>query len=204
MNKEDMQQVSFEELWSVLSGSTEFGQDELIEMLSVQDDDGKDFYIYHRNKAFCVPLHKIREFFTAHSKPIPPMSKDQELVYLREKVKKLQDEAEEFQATGKVSRPAPDEPEEDTKVAEEAPVDDIGSKVVDGVEKGEFKTIPPKRDESIPPHGQREKKSLKEIRADLAKELKDVKPPKEKVTGSAVSRDIPDREAQVDSLLKKK
>jgi len=195
MNKENMQQVSFPELWSVLSGSTEFGQDELIEMLAVQDDDEKDFCIYHRNKAFCVPLHKIREFFTKHAKPIPPMTKDQELIYLRQKVKKLQDEAEAFQAGEKVARPAPDEtevsakePEEDTKLAEEAPA----------------KVAPPQRDESIPPPHLRKKQSLKEVRADLAKELKNAPLPKEKVTDSAQPSDVKDREEMVDNLLKKK
>jgi len=195
MNKEQMQQVSFPELWSTLSGSTDFGQDELIEMLSLQDDNEKDFCIYHRNKAFCVPLHKIREFFATHSKPIPPMSQDQELKYLREKVKKLQAEAEEFQAGERVARPASDEtevatkePEEDTKLAE-----DIPSKVT-----------PPQRDELIPPAHLREKKSLKEVRADLAIELKDAKAPKKKVTDLAQPKDVKDREGIVDNLLKKK
>lgn len=196
MNKEDMQQVSFEELWSELSGSTSFGQDELIEMISLQDDNAKDFCIYHRHKAFCVPLHKIREFFTRHTKPVPPMTKDQELVYLREKVKKLQDEAEAFQAADKVSRPASDEPEALEKLENPlpddlpSPEDDLGSKVVDGVEKGELKVVPPKRDESIPPAHLREKKSVKEIRAELALELKDAKLPKKKVTESAKPKDI--------------
>ena len=207
MRNEDMQQVSPDELLSQLSGSSDFGKDELIEMFAHQDDNNKDFCIYHRHKAFCVPLHKIREYFTRYKKPVPPMTKDQELLYLREKVKKLQDEAEASQAGDQIARPAPDvpdEPEEDTKVAEEVPVDDIGSKVVDGVEKGELKVAPPQRDESIPPPDMREKKSLKEIRADLAKELKDKPLPKEKVTGSAVPSGVKDREAEVDSLLKKK
>ena len=43
MEKENFTTVSFEELWSELSGSTQFGQDELIEMISLQDDDNKDF-----------------------------------------------------------------------------------------------------------------------------------------------------------------
>lgn len=193
MEKENFTNVSFEELWSELSGSTRFGQDELIEMLSLQDDDGKDFYIYHRHKAFCVPLHKIREFFTRHTKPVPPMTKDQELKYLREKVKKLQDEAEASRGMDKIARPAPDvpdEPEEDTKVAEEIPADDVGSKVVDGIETSKLKVSPPKRDEDIPPPDQREKKSLKEIRADLAKELQDVKPAKKKLMDNAIPKDI--------------
>jgi len=191
MNKEEFTIVSFEELWSELSGSTKFGQDELIEMISLQDDQEKDFYIYHRHKAFRVPLHKIREFFTRHTKPVPPMTKDQELKYLREKVKKLQDEAEAFQAEGKLSKPAPDEPEpveEDAELREPSGSDvaSDNSAAVDPV-----KPIPPKRDESIPPPGQREKQSLKEIRADLAKELKNVKTPKRKVTDSAQPKDIP-------------
>jgi len=184
MNKENMIQVSFEELWAQLKGSTSFGQDEIIEMLAVQDDDGKDFFIYHRNKAFCVPIQKIREFFTRHEKPVPPMTRDQELVYLRAKVKKLQDEAEAFQGMDKIARPAPDEtealaeePEEDTRVAEEAPV-------------LEEKPIPPKRDESIPAPHERKKQSLKEVQATLAKELKDTKLPKKKVTDSAKPKDI--------------
>ena len=129
------------------------------------------------------------------SKPIPPMSKDQELDYLRKKVKKLQDEADEFQAGERVARPASDETEvpakkaeEDTKLAE-----DIPSKVT-----------PPQRDELIPPAHLREKKSLKEVRADLAAELKDAKAPKKKVTDGAQPKDVKDREAIVDNLLKKK
>jgi len=198
MEKENFTTVSFEELWSELSGSTKFGQDELIEMISLQDDDDKDFYIYHRHKAFRVPLEKIREFFTRHTKPVPPMTKDQELKYLREKVQKLQDEAEGFKAGEKIARPAPDvpdEPEEDTKVVGESPIsaDDLGSKVVDGVEKGELKVIPPKRDESIPPLQDRKKESVKEVRARLAKELKEdkVNPAKQKLMDSAVPKDIP-------------
>lgn len=189
MNKEDFTTVSFEELWSELSGSTKFGQDEIIEMLSLQDDENKDFYIYHRHKAFCVPLHKIREFFTRHTKPVPPMTKDQELKYLREKVQKLQVEAEEFKAEGKVSRPAPDEPEALYPVKESTEtVDDSGS---GDMRTDPVKPVPPKRDESIPPPDMREKKSLKEIRADLAAELKDAKGPKKKVTDSALPKDIP-------------
>ena len=200
MNKEQMTEVSFEELWAKLSGSTNFGQDEIIEMLSLQDNAGKDFCIYHRNSAFCVPLHKIREFFTRHEKPIPPMTQDQELKYLREKVQKLEDEAKAHMGQINLAKPAPDEtevltspeePEEDTKVAEEVPV-------------AKEKVIPPKRDEAIPPPHEREKRSLKEVRSDLAKELKDTKLPKEKVTGSAVPSGVKDREAEVDSLLKKK
>ena len=198
MEKENFTTVSFEELWSELSGSTKFGQDELIEMISLQDDEEKDFCIYHRHKAFRVPLEKIREFFTRHTKPVPPMTKDQELKYLREKVQKLQDEAEGFKAGEKIARPAPDvpdEPEEDTKVVGESPIsaDDLGSKVVDGVEKGELKVIPPKRDESIPPLQDRKKESVKEVRARLAKELKEdkVNPAKQKLMDSAVPKDIP-------------
>ncbi len=196
MDKENFTTVSFEELWSELSGSTQFGQDELIEMISLQDDDNKDFYIYHRQKAFRVPLDKIREFFTRHTKPVPPMTKDQELKYLREKVQKLQDEAEGFKAGEKISRPAPDapdEPEEGITPGEEAPVDDIGSKVVDGVETGELKVAPPKRDEAIPPLQERKKESVKEVRARLAKELREdkVSPAKQKLMDSAVAKDIP-------------
>ncbi|MCK4384720.1 MAG: hypothetical protein KAW52_00510 [candidate division Zixibacteria bacterium] len=201
MDKQTMTQVSFEELWSELSGSTKFGQDELIEMLSVQDDDGKDFYIYHRHKAFCVPLHKIREFFTRHSKPIPPMTKDQELKYLREKVQELQSEAEDFQATGKVSRPATDESEVLEPVEEPVePTDDSGS---GDMRVEPDKPVPPQKDETIPLPHERKKQSLKEVRADLAKELKDVKNPKKKMTDKAVPQDVKGREAEVDSLLKK-
>ena len=202
MDKQSMTQVSFEELWSELSGSTKFGQDELIEMLSVQDDDGKDFYIYHRHKAFCVPLHKIREFFTRHSKPVPPMTKDQELKYLREKVQKLQNEAEDFQATGKVSRPAPDEPEV-LEPAEE-PVDLTGDGGSGDMRVEPDKPILPQKDETIPLPHERKKMSLKEVRADLAKELKDVKNPKKKMTEKSVPQDVKGREAEVDSLLEKK
>ena len=201
MDKQSMTQVSFEELWSELSGSTKFGQDELIEMLSVQDDDGKDFYIYHRHKAFCVPLHKIREFFTRHSKPVPPMTKDQELKYLREKVQKLEDEAKDFQATDKVSRPAPDEPEVLEPVEESVePTDDSGSGEM-SVDPG--KPFVPEKDEAIPLPHERKKMSLKDVRADLAKELKDVKNPKKKMTDKSVPQDVKGREAEVDSLLKK-
>ena len=202
MDKQSMTQVSFEELWSELSGSTKFGQDELIEMLSVQDDDGKDFYIYHRHKAFCVPLHKIREFFTRHSKPVPPMTKDQELKYLREKVQKLQNEAEDFQATGKVSRPAPDEPEVLAPAKEPVDLTSDGGSGDMCVEPD--KPIVPERDESIPLPHERKKMSLKEVRADLAKELKDVKNPKKKMTEKSVPQDVKGREAEVDSLLEKK
>lgn len=196
MKNEDMTQVSADELLSQLSGSTDFGQDELVEMFAHQDDNSKDFCIYHRHKAFCVPLHKIREYFTRHKKPVPPMTRDQELIYLREKVKKLQDQAEGSQAGDQIARPAPDvpdEPEEDTKVAEEISADDTGSleDVINGVEKGELKPTPPKRDESIPPPDMREKKSLKEIRADLAEELKGAKNVKSKVAASAKPKDIP-------------
>ena len=199
MRNEDMQQVSADELLSQLSGSTDFGQDELVEMFAHQDDNSKDFCIYHRHKAFCVPLHKIREYFTRHKKPVPPMTKDQELIYLREKVKKLQDEAEAFQAGEKVARPAPDEPEAFEKAEEPLP-DNLGPATM-SVDPAE--PTPPERDESIPPPDMREKKSLKEVRADLAKELKGVKLPKKKVTDSAVSKGIQDREAEVDALLKK-
>lgn len=207
MRNEDMQQVSFEELLSELSGSTQFGQDELVEMLAYQDDHDKDFCIYHRNKAFCVPLHKIREYFTRHTKPIPPMTKDQELLYLREKVKELQDKAEAFQEADKIARPAPDEtealveePEEDTEVAEEAgPYEDGQDAPV-----AEEEVVPPKKDERIPPPHDRKKQSLKEVRAKLAKDLKDAKLPKKKVTDSAEPSDVKDREEKVDNLLKKK
>ena len=199
MEKENFTTVSFEELWSELSGSTQFGQDELIEMISLQDDDNKDFYIYHRHKAFRVPLDSIREFFTRHTKPVPPMTKDQELKYLREKVQKLQDEAEGFKAGEKISRPAPDvpdEPEEDTKVAEEASPVGGGEFETDGGQDApvaEEKVTPPKRDESIPPPQQRKKESVKEVRARLAKELKEdkVSPAKQKLMDSAVPKDIP-------------
>jgi len=194
MNKEDMQQVSADELLSQLSGSSDFGEDELVEMFAYQDDQNKDFCIYHRLKAFCVPLDKIREFFTRHAKPVPPMSKDQELVYLREKVKKLQDEVEQSQAEGQLAKPAPDEPEalvegteEDTKIAEpEKPSPVIKS----NIPVPEEKPIPPHRDESIPPPEMREKMTLKETRTMLAKELKDAPLPKKKVTDSAKPKDI--------------
>lgn len=202
MRNEDMQQVSADELLSQLSGSSDFGKDELVEMFAHQDDNEKDFCIYHRHKAFCVPLHKIREYFTRHKKPVPPMTKDQELIYLREKVKKLQDEAEAFQAGDGTVKPAPDEPEVFEPVEEPVePTDDSGS---GDMRVEPYEPVPPKRDESIPPSAQREKKSLKEIRADLAKELKDTNLPKKKVTDSAVSKGIQDREAEVDALLKKK
>jgi len=196
MNKENMEQVSFEELWSKLSGSTNFGQDELIEMLSVQDDAAKDFYIYHRNSAFCVPLHKIREFFTRHKKPIPPMTQDQELKYLREKVQKLETEVEAHVGTDKVARSAPDNvtevhdlpPEEETKVGE-GEFETAGGQDSPVVEE-EPKVIPPKRDEAIPPPHERKKMSLKETRAMLANELKNKPLPKKKVTDSAQPKDI--------------
>jgi len=195
MSKEDMTQVSADELLSVLKGSTDFGEDELIEMFSYQDDKNKDFCIYHRHKAFCVPLHKIREFFTRHAKPVPPMTKDQELIYLREKVQKLQDEVEASQAGMKSVKPAPDETEALAKEPKWAPKDakdetpDESGSRFSGVEPGE--PVPPERDESIPPPDKREKMSLKETRAYLAKELKDAKGPKKKVTESATPKDIP-------------
>jgi len=186
MEKENFITVSFEELWSELSGSTKFGQDELIEMLSYQDDQKEDFYIYHRHKAFCVPLNKIREFFTRHAKPVPPMTKDQELKYLREKVQKLQDEAKAFQGMDKIARPAPDVPEV------LAPAEEPEETSVDSADAPEDLPPPvsPKRDEAIPPPDEREKKSLKYIRADLAKELKDVKPAKQKLIDNAKPKDI--------------
>jgi len=199
MDKQTMTQVSFEELWSELSGSTKFGQDELIEMLSYQDDQGEDFYIYHRHKSFCVPLHKIREFFARHTKPVPPMTKDQELKYLREKVQKLQSEVEAHQAEGQLAKPAPDAPEAFEKAEEPLP-DDLGPATM---QADPADPLPPKRDEAIPPAHERKKQSLKEVRADLAKELKEVKGPKKKMTASSVPSGVKDREAEVDSLLKK-
>ena len=187
MRNEDMTQVSADELLSQLSGSTDFGQDELVEMFAHQDDNSKDFCIYHRHKAFCVPLHKIREYFTRHKKPVPPMTKDQELIYLREKVKKLQDEAEASQAGDQVARPAPNEPEAFEKAEEPLP-DNLGPATM-SVDPAE--PTPPKRDESIPPPDMREKKTLKEIRADLAEELKGAKNVKSKVAASAKPKDIP-------------
>lgn len=227
MDKTNMEQVSFEELWAKLSGSTNFGQDELIEMLSVQDDAEKDFYIYHRNSAFCVPLHKIREFFTRHKKPIPPMTQDQEVKYLREKVQKLESEVEAHVGQDAIAKPAPDNvtevhdlpPEEDTKVAEEeaVPPVDTGSNDAPVGEEPELlpviesnvpvtkeKIIPPKRDEGIPPAHERKKMTLKETRAMLAEELKNKPLPKAKVTDSSVAKNIKDREGEVDQLLKKK
>ena len=207
MSKEDMEQVSFEELWAKLSGSTKFGQDELIKMLAYQDDQGKDFCISHRGRAFCVPINKIREFFIRHKKPVPPMSKAQELTYLREKVKKLETEAEQYMGEGQLAKPAPDVPEALTPAEEDVELREPSGS--DGDPKNSAtvepaKAIPPKRDESIPPPEARKKMSLKEVRADLAKELKDAPLPKEKVTGSAVAKNIKGREAEVDGLLKKK
>lgn len=201
MIKEQMQQVSFEQLWSELSGSTDFGQDELIEMLAYQDDQGEDFCIYHRNKAFCVPLHKIKEFFTRHKKPVPPMTEAEELKYLREKVKKLEAEAENFQAVKEGQKPAPEDDETKVYVAEEADTSGDSGQDTPVVEE---KPVPPKRDESIPPPDQREKKSLKDIRADLAVELKDKKTPKKTMTDKAVPKDVKGREELVDNLVKKK
>ncbi len=196
MSKENMEQVSFEELWSKLSGSTSFGQDEIIEMLAVQDDADKDFCIYHRNSAFCVPLHKIREFFTRHKKPVPPMTQDQELKYLRGKVQKLQDEAEAYVGQGKIARPAPDAPDE-PEVLEpiEHPVElseplDPDTDPGSSADAEPAKVIAPKRDESIPPPQDREKMSRKEIQAMLAKELKDKKPAKQKLMDNAKPKDI--------------
>lgn len=201
MNKENMEQVSFEELWSKLSGSTNFGQDEIIEMLSVQDDAGKDFYIYHRNSAFCVPLHKIREFFTRHKKPVPPMTQDQEVKYLREKVQKLEAEVEVRTGQAQIAKPAPDVPD---KVLEaeggEPEITGQDSPVVEETAK----VIPPKRDENIPLAHERKKMTLKETRAMLAEELKNKPLPKAKVTDSSVAKNIKDREGEVDQLLKKK
>jgi len=188
MRNEDMQQVSADELLSQLSGSTDFGEDELVEMFAHQDDNSKDFCIYHRHKAFCVPLHKIREYFTRHKKPVPPMTRDQELIYLREKVKKLQDEAEAFQAGDQIARPAPDEPEVPGPVEEPEEGITPGFEVTE--EQKTAEPVSPKRDESIPPPDMREKKSLKEIRADLAEELKGAKNVKSKVAASAKPKDI--------------
>lgn len=207
MSNEEMQQVSADELLSQLSGSSNFGKDELIKMFAYQDDQGKDFCIHHRQKAFCVPLDKIREFFTRHPKPVPPMTKDQELVYLREKVQKLQGEAEVHQGMDKVARPAPDvsdEPEEAEKIVNPMP-DDLPPEASlssggDNPEASggqdapvvEEKPIAPKRDEGIPPPEAREKMSLKEVRASLAKELKDkkIKPAKQKLMDNAQPKDI--------------
>lgn len=192
MNKQNMEQVSFEELWTQLKGSTSFGQDELIEMLSYQDDQGENFYIYHRHKAFCVPLHKIKEFFTRHPKPVPPMTKDQELIYLRDKVKKLQDEVEMRQAGDQGEGPAPDETEAlENPLPDDLPSEESESEPVPVEEPGEDpKVIPPKKDEAIPPPHLREKMSLKETRAMLAKDLKNAKTPKKKVTDSAEPKTI--------------
>lgn len=200
MSNEEMQQVSADELLSQLSGSSNFGKDELIKMFAYQDDQGKDFCIHHRQKAFCVPLDKIREFFTRHPKPVPPMTKDQELVYLREKVQKLQDEAEAHQGMDKVARPAPanvtevhdlppEEPEEDTKIAEPEKPSPVIKSNIPVVEE---KPIAPKRDEGIPPPEAREKMSLKEVRISLAKELKEkkIKPAKQKLMDNAQPKDI--------------
>jgi len=210
MSKEDFVNVTMEELWNELSGSTKFGKDELIEMISYQDDHGKDFCIYHRHKAFRVPLHKIREYFTRHKKPVPPMTKDQELVYLREKVEKLQAEVDLHQAEGKLAKPASSEtealaegPEEDTKVAEEVEFEAPAGQDAPVAEKEEPPT-PPKRDDAIPPANLREKKSLKDIRKDLAVELKDAKSPKKKLGDTAVPKDVKGREELVDALVKKK
>ena len=189
MRNEDMQQISADELLSQLSGSSDFGKDELVEMFAHQDDNSKDFCIYHRHKAFCVPLHKIREYFVRHKKPVPPMTKDQELIYLREKVKKLQDEAEASQAGDKIARPAPDETEVVMEKPEE-PVEPTDDSRSGDVRVDPRKPIPPQKDESIPPPDMREKKTLKEIRADLAEELKGAKNVKSKVAASAKPKDI--------------
>ena len=133
------------------------------------------------------------------------MTEHEELLYLREKIQKLQTEAETPQGQDQIAKPAPaiplDEPEEDTKVAEEPELSPV---IESNVPATKEKIIPPKRDEAIPPHDMREKKSVKEIRADLAAELKGVKLPKKKVTDSAQPQDVKDREEKVDNLLKKK
>lgn len=168
---------TFEQLWSEIGASTKFGLDELVRMISVQDDDKKDFYIHHREKTFVVRKESIREYFQTHTKPVPPMNAKQELIYLREKVKKL--EAEAMARIGE-AKPAPEE-----KVDAPAPVDD-GQDLPPIEEKV---AIPP-RDERIPPPEERKKKSLKEIQKDLAVELKDKKGAKQKLGDTAVPKEI--------------
>lgn len=171
---------SFEELWSKLGGSVRFGLDELVKMIAVQDDDDKDFYIHHRDATYVVRKEKIREYFITHEKPIPPMTSKQELIYLREKVAQLEREAKE-------------------RMGQEKPFKDVSPESIEPLQETEPKmevdpaasTVIPPRDESIPPPSDRKKKSLKEIQAELAQDLKHNKGVKPKLGATAVPKDIP-------------
>ncbi len=68
-------------------GNIAFTAERLIEMLADSDDKNEDFLLQHRHSRFIVPVEEIHKFFSTRPKPSRPMTKDQEIEYLRKKVK---------------------------------------------------------------------------------------------------------------------
>lgn len=68
-------------------GNLSFTAERMIEMLAEADDKNEDFLLQHRHNRFIVPAEEIHKFFSTRPKPARPMTKDQELEYLRKKMR---------------------------------------------------------------------------------------------------------------------
>ena len=144
-------EVSAIELWAKISGGTRFSLEDYDKQLDASETSGEDFRLTHNNVNYVVPVGRLREYFAEHPRPMRKMTKDQELEFLRQRVKEQEAILVESgivkpapeQAAAFVRRPSP------LEVAE--PLDDI----------------------PIPPP---EKQSIAQVQDELAAELVNQKP----------------------------
>lgn len=95
-DKEDGRQVTVQAFVEEISGSTGFTYDKIVSQLARSHDDGQDFLCHHGDALYRVPLASINEFFASHEKPLPKMSAEQEVLYLRKKLMEADKTIEEL------------------------------------------------------------------------------------------------------------
>ncbi|MFX0198969.1 MAG: hypothetical protein ACFFCW_22840, partial [Candidatus Hodarchaeota archaeon] len=102
--------LTVEQLLSEMHGGP-FPFPKLIKMLSDCEDKEEDFLVVYGETKMKVPLHHIRAYFLSHEKPQRPMGLEEELKFLRNKVKQLEEENRQLKGDGKPGKPEKKEPE---------------------------------------------------------------------------------------------
>lgn len=98
-------EVSAIELWAKIAGGTRFSLDDYDKQLDASETAGEDFRLTHNNVNYIIPLGRLREYFAEHPRPTRKMTKDQELEFLRKRVK----EQEAILVESGIMKPAPEQ-----------------------------------------------------------------------------------------------
>lgn len=165
-------ECTFEGFWSEVGGSIAHPLHHILRQMSECDDLSEDYRVWHGTDLYVISKENIRKYFETHDKPARPMSEHEELLALREKVKKLEKEVKRADKKGELGVIKLSLEKDPAPVIEAQPEAEAFD--LDDVNVEERPKAPP-RDVSIPPPSaeqrKKDKMSLAEIQSELAADL---------------------------------